>query len=116
MDVGSHSVANEFYKDVDNAQSNGVTEKPGSNSSANFNITNQNGDIGDYSAPTNTAPDYERFKPRLHGNAIGSSSSEQSHNHVYISPRISLRSKHTIRDSREEEHLPAAKRTKLEVY
>lgn len=63
--------------------------------------------------PSNTTDSYERFRPKVAGPPFSSGSMEPKH--VYISPRISLRSKHIIRDSRDEESLPTAQRTKLEV-
>lgn len=69
----------------------------------------------DYTPPEHTTSVYERFKPKLMGSVADTNKSSRTAHHVYISPRISLRSKHLIRDSRDEESMPVAARTKLEV-
>ena len=64
---------------------------------------------------TNSENSYERHKPKLNGHSWDATNATHRVNHVYVSPRISLRSKHVIRDIRDEEPLPTAKRTRLEV-
>lgn len=89
---------NEDYREpcLDNAQEK---RKRTDTLEEKFVSTNQKG----------SAMSYEKYKPKLNDRLPSQSK------HVYISPRISARSKHVVRDSREEETMPVSQRTKLEV-
>lgn len=81
--------------------------------------TNTNSDESDNNSSPETSSklqdSFERFKPKLTGSSSESNIARLGANHVYVSPRISARSKHVIRDSRDEEPLPTAQRNRLEV-